>query len=629
MVFVGAGLSAAAGLPTWGGLLRLLVDEVKASTSPEAYEDLQGLLDRRRYLDVAEYCREMLGPTLVGERIRRAVATPNKLPRLHQLLVRLPFAAAVTTNYDLLLETAYAAAGRVERIETHKTVDGSLLYDGSFFILKAHGTVHGVSSLVLTARDYIDIMNANPAFEAVMSAILLTRPILFLGYSLDDPDFRLLLGRQLATFKDVVPLRYAVMGGLNDVERYVLRKSTGVQVLPYPAGEHHHVEDFLIALSKEVHGEPEVELSAEASTAPNPSRAAAGGDEIENSGPARLHLMVQDGALLVEFNRQGRTWASRGLAAHEVISRLVSALAADPGVFQWQHHLGGEVGSHIKRIGEVLQECLPGPTLDLLDQLEPDSHLVLRLAPDLEAFPWEWLILGDEPLTRRFAVVRQLEAGWPAPKAPAGPPRALLVGDTRSDLPGALSEIRRLVDLYPNCVTLEQGEATFGRVVEALSAGVDVFHFAGHGWADEFDSYLALADGAVLRARELRPLIAQSPPRVIVLNTHYTAFVPAGGLHLHEDTQTRPAVGNTRGFAGVAAAVGVGGLLGCFGEPLDQPAEVLGSTFHKRLVGGDDCASAFHSALKAAAALSIEGDASWMQYALFGQPDLRLSESGA
>ena len=159
------------------------------------------------------------------------------IPEVHQLVTQLPFSAIVTTNYDKLLERAYSRfQGELPKVVTSREREslGSLLFNGSFFILKAHGDIDDVSSLVLTARDYRDIIHANAAFNALFSALLMTRSLLIVGYSLSDPDFRLLLDCQLSTFGDNIPERYAVMAGVGSVEADVPngRPTSGCWTIP-------------------------------------------------------------------------------------------------------------------------------------------------------------------------------------------------------------------------------------------------------------------------------------------------------------------------------------------------------------------------------------------------------------
>ena len=83
-----------------------------------------------------------------------------------------------------------------------------------------------------------------------MSAILLTRSVLMVGYSMRDPDFRLLLDRQLSHFRGFAPERYALMRRVNSVEREVLWRTANIRVISYE--EHEDLPLFFEALQREV-----------------------------------------------------------------------------------------------------------------------------------------------------------------------------------------------------------------------------------------------------------------------------------------------------------------------------------------------------------------------------------------
>lgn len=256
VIFVGAGLSAQAKLPSWGQLLSNLVKEVGADEpDEESTTELKKLLEAGRYLDVADECKERLGSGYAEFLSKSLQVGSGPVPEAHRLVMQLPFAAWITTNYDKLLEQAYfQVRGSVPKTLTHLDADtfGTLLFDGAPFILKAHGDIDKPDSLIFTTRDYREIIHSNPAFQAVFSAILLTRAVLFVGYSLNDPDFRLLLDRQLTMFKKFVPERYAIMAGVGEVEREVLRRTAQIKVIPYPAGQHEQLVEFLRLLQAQV-----------------------------------------------------------------------------------------------------------------------------------------------------------------------------------------------------------------------------------------------------------------------------------------------------------------------------------------------------------------------------------------
>jgi hypothetical protein len=255
VVFVGAGLSAWAGLPTWATLLKRMVATLRDEGHPSPrLVELDGMLDQGKLLEVAEYCRDQLGRSQYAQFLTNELRhQPSDDPMPHQLIVQSGFSAAITTNYDKLLENAYFRGwGISPPVVTHEDIDrlAQLLFTGEFFILKAHGDLDRPGSAVFTSSDYRDLIHANPAYDAVMSSMLITKAVLFIGYSLSDPDFRLLMDRQFVTFGDATPIRYALMREGGVVEQELLWRSRNVRVLQY--GQHDQIVPILESLRQRV-----------------------------------------------------------------------------------------------------------------------------------------------------------------------------------------------------------------------------------------------------------------------------------------------------------------------------------------------------------------------------------------
>jgi hypothetical protein len=254
VLFAGSGLSKWADLPTWAELLNCMVNEVE-QVDPEAFNrtELDDLIAKGKLLEVADYCKDTLSPNQYYDILSNQLNSDNgEIPEPHKIIVNMPFSAVVTTNFDTLLELAWSKENNgLLKARTHKDTDvlGTLLFSNKFFLLKAHGDIDRPDTLVFTAQDYQEIIHSNLAFKAVFSAILLTKSILFIGYSLSDPDFRLLLDWQFATFKGNHPERYALMSGVGKIERDVLWRTANIRVIPYD--DHAEVLPFLQQLSKD------------------------------------------------------------------------------------------------------------------------------------------------------------------------------------------------------------------------------------------------------------------------------------------------------------------------------------------------------------------------------------------
>lgn len=667
VLFAGAGLSAWAGLPTWRSLLERAIEAVRAETLEDDGGELDRLVERGRYLELADHCREQLGPRyaeLLAESLR---ATVQEVPEVHRLILGMPFAAWITTNYDKLLERAYAEVrGGWPKTLTHVDHDslGMVLFDGAPFILKAHGDIDRPESIVLTTRDYREIIHANPAFNAAFSAILLTRAVLFVGYSLNDPDFRLLLDRQLTAFRGFVPDRYAIMPDIGEVEREVLWRSARIRVITYE-GDHAWLLEFLRALQAAVQAGGEDAAPSRMATAGGiheaavpragsaPSKAApsasgppdaaggAGGAPPEPAVESAAAPEIGQGlelALMLRGRRiEARLGQSEGAASvhgtgEEVdwnwLVRLVSRIHTDQATLR------------TSAIGEALAAQLPAEVVRALAGIDGKSAPIVRLVLDaeLEALPWELTQIAGEPLSLRVSLVRapigvtDRARGVPRVQSPG---RALLIGDPRASvmhaLPGARREVEMIARLYEaspfQCTTLLGADATVDNVLRELQTGTyDCVHFAGHAWYDALEVYLMLADEVRLTAGELRPVFSRRPPALVFFDSHYTSFLPPGTEAVGASESSAGLRATLRGRGGFTEDLmrsGAGAFIGCFGSPTDEGAVEFAVAVHEELLRGVQVAKAVNGARRRTVA-ALGSEATPLLYVLSGYGGLTL-----
>ncbi len=181
--FIGAGVSASAGLPTWGGLLeKLLAESDLPADEHDGFRRL-GALDqahvlRHRFEQRNRAFNETVARHTDADRYGLAPA----------ILSGLPTREAVTLNYDTLYEKASADAGRPPAILPQEAVR-----PGERWLLKLHGTVTHPETIVLTREDYLGYGRARQALSAIAKAMLLTRHLLFVGFGLADDHFHELM----------------------------------------------------------------------------------------------------------------------------------------------------------------------------------------------------------------------------------------------------------------------------------------------------------------------------------------------------------------------------------------------------------------------------------------------------
>jgi hypothetical protein len=175
--FLGAGVSAAAGLPAWWELLERVAEA----------GDLLADVDRRELyglgpLDAAELLRTVLGERAIEAVRRQLDARRHSL--VHGLLASLRPARAVTTNYDRLFERAcarpLAGSGGLA------VLPWDPLDPGRPWLAKMHGDVGHPDSIVLSRGDLLGHDLTRRPLSSLLQGQMLTGHLLFVGSSMTD-----------------------------------------------------------------------------------------------------------------------------------------------------------------------------------------------------------------------------------------------------------------------------------------------------------------------------------------------------------------------------------------------------------------------------------------------------------
>jgi hypothetical protein len=190
ILFVGSGVSASLGIPTWDGLVGEIAKEL--GYEPDVFKSLGA-----SYLTVAEFYRLKMGGIgkLRSWMDRKWTIDEEKLQssRVHNLIIDLGFPIIYTTNYDRFIEDSYRLLGHAY----HKVVglrDLTNIAVGTQ-IVKLHGDFSDDNSLVIAESDYFERLNFESPLDIRLRADVLGKSILFIGYSLSDINVRLLLYR--------------------------------------------------------------------------------------------------------------------------------------------------------------------------------------------------------------------------------------------------------------------------------------------------------------------------------------------------------------------------------------------------------------------------------------------------
>ncbi|WP_460793340.1 SIR2 family NAD-dependent protein deacylase [Nocardioides pacificus] len=174
-ILMGAGASAAAGLPSWQGLLEHLERDI-GITYPDP-KQVPSSIDRAELIERKdkEGFQQSVAAMVTG------ISRPSLL---HALLASLDCHEVVTTNYDTLYEQAVRATDR----EIQAVMPWNSAHGADRWILKLHGDVEHVKQIVLTRRHMVRYDAANRPSAAVLQSLLLTKRLLAVGVSMTDDN---------------------------------------------------------------------------------------------------------------------------------------------------------------------------------------------------------------------------------------------------------------------------------------------------------------------------------------------------------------------------------------------------------------------------------------------------------
>ena len=221
--FFGAGVSRSAGAADWGELIGTLEQQAGLSGLVSGSLDL---------LARAQIIENSLGPEVLYDKIAELLGeTPVALQ--HLLLASLGARDAITTNFDDAYERAVEASGR-------GTVAVVPRPGSNLRLLKLHGSLPrapvarlsedsraedrgespptAASPPILTRDQFLEHDRHNGPLRGALQMMLLTGHVMFIGYSLNDPDLHAAIHevrriRELANIAKKEPLATALQVG--------------------------------------------------------------------------------------------------------------------------------------------------------------------------------------------------------------------------------------------------------------------------------------------------------------------------------------------------------------------------------------------------------------------------------
>ncbi|MGR9237103.1 SIR2 family protein (plasmid) [Rhizobium leguminosarum] len=208
LALVGAGASVDSGYPTWGQLLKELEEEALRKRGVVAPKHMSLIKDLTDPAWQAEEFFNLLGEKAFNDYIRRTFG-PRTVEEPHHLISRVGFRHILTTNFEPCAEEALLAATnkRPKRVDwsnvaqvqdffadlAHAQSDPSVVY--------LHGFAEEPANIVLTEKSYTRAYLREENKRRLI-ALFMTQPVVFIGFSMNDPDLSQIMREVLFCLPD-------------------------------------------------------------------------------------------------------------------------------------------------------------------------------------------------------------------------------------------------------------------------------------------------------------------------------------------------------------------------------------------------------------------------------------------
>ncbi len=258
IIFLGAGASAGcastvSGIKplTWGDFLLKLRSLMHEENDKSLVDDY---IDKQKYLDAAEIMFGSISPADFTGFIRSEFVTPKFNPsNVHKYVLKIDPKIIITTNYDDIYDNYCRDGQAIDGYNVCRYYESHLVSDLRSpvrQIIKAHGCVSDPSKIVLTRSQYFKEKQKYSNFYKVLDSLFLTNTLLFIGYSLSDPDIQLILENVNISAESAHPHYALIPSNTHPAIKKSASKAYNIEFIEYEPGKYDQVDEMINELAE-------------------------------------------------------------------------------------------------------------------------------------------------------------------------------------------------------------------------------------------------------------------------------------------------------------------------------------------------------------------------------------------
>ncbi len=200
IVFVGAGVSCnVKGMPSWSGLVEKMANSINYSKcdsckkkTEECIKDckFKNEYSTDEFLKIPQYVYNK-NPKMYKRILQENIIHPQTDAAISSAIFDINPKHIITTNYDALLESS--SNDFTDQYQVIIKDKNLLNSQKSKYIVKMHGDISELDTIVLKEDDYLNFSQNHILIELFVKSLLVDHTVLFVGYSLNDYNVKLII----------------------------------------------------------------------------------------------------------------------------------------------------------------------------------------------------------------------------------------------------------------------------------------------------------------------------------------------------------------------------------------------------------------------------------------------------
>lgn len=221
VIFLGSGVSVTAknddgeSPETWGSFINN-IKKLIVNPKQEDLDFINKMIEQENFLlalqAIYDLCDSGSYSKYLKDNFSRGGFKPSEA---HKAIKDIDSKIVITTNFDKIYDNLCNGPNYVvyDYQKTKSII--SIIKSPENIIIKAHGSIDDTDEIIFTSKQYYQTQENYPEFYSLLKSLFQTHTVLFLGYSLSDPDINLVLQSIRNTSNSASPHYIVIKEGIS------------------------------------------------------------------------------------------------------------------------------------------------------------------------------------------------------------------------------------------------------------------------------------------------------------------------------------------------------------------------------------------------------------------------------